>query len=157
MWTRRTWKTFVWWPSICYLRKDRHILIGASCSVREVKWLHSRWLHCGKSSNNMSKLLIGFPYCLNFKKSTNKIMTITQYILNYINPSSYYTGLFKMIVGVLATCHTQYTWDRSMCVFFYLIEQHKHCPLQSSPLYWLYTVPNVTSTVGMLPGTHFLW
>ena len=28
------------------------------------------------------------------------------------------TGLFKMIVGVLTTCHTQYTWDRSICVFF---------------------------------------
>jgi hypothetical protein len=24
------------------------------------------------------------------------------------------TGLFKMIVGVLTTCHTQYTRDRSM-------------------------------------------
>ena len=29
-----------------------------------------------------------------------------------------------MIVGVLTTCHTQYTSDRSMCIFFYLIEQH---------------------------------
>ena len=28
-----------------------------------------------------------------------------------------------MIVGVLTTCHTQYTWDRSVCIF-YLIEQH---------------------------------
>ena len=34
-----------------------------------------------------------------------------------------YTGLFKMIVGVLTTCHTQYTWDSSTCIF-YLIEQH---------------------------------
>ena len=23
-----------------------------------------------------------------------------------------------MIVGVLTTCHTQYTWDRSICIFF---------------------------------------
>ena len=29
-----------------------------------------------------------------------------------------YTGLFEMIVGVLTTCHTQYTWDRSICIFF---------------------------------------
>ena len=28
------------------------------------------------------------------------------------------TGLFKMIVGVLTTCHTQYTWDRSIRIFF---------------------------------------
>jgi hypothetical protein len=39
-----------------------------------------------------------------------------------------------------------------------LILQHfKHCPLQSSPLYWQYTVPNISSIVAMLPGTHFLW
>jgi len=25
-----------------------------------------------------------------------------------------YTGLLKMIVWVLTTCHTQYTWDSSM-------------------------------------------
>jgi len=35
----------------------------------------------------------------------------------------YCTRLFKMIVGVLTTCHTQYTWDSSICIF-YLIEQH---------------------------------
>jgi hypothetical protein len=39
-----------------------------------------------------------------------------------------------------------------------LILQHfKHCSVQSSPLYWRYTVPNVSSIVGTLPGTHFLW
>jgi len=30
-----------------------------------------------------------------------------------------YTGLFEMIVGILTTCHTQYTWDRSICVFIF--------------------------------------
>ena len=34
-----------------------------------------------------------------------------------------YTGLFEMIVGVLTTCHTQYTSYSSICTF-YLIEQH---------------------------------
>ena len=29
-----------------------------------------------------------------------------------------------MIVGVLTNLHTQYTWDSSICIFFYLIEQH---------------------------------
>ena len=28
-----------------------------------------------------------------------------------------YTGLFKMIVGVLTTCHTQHTSDNSICIF----------------------------------------
>ena len=30
-----------------------------------------------------------------------------------------YTGLFKMIVCVLTTCHTQYTWDRSICIIVF--------------------------------------
>jgi len=30
-----------------------------------------------------------------------------------------YTGLFRMIVGVLTTCHTQYTWDSSICIFLF--------------------------------------
>jgi len=29
------------------------------------------------------------------------------------------TGLFKMIVGVLTTCHTQYTSDNSLCIFLF--------------------------------------
>jgi len=29
------------------------------------------------------------------------------------------TGLFEMIVGVLTTCHTQYTWGRSICIFLF--------------------------------------
>jgi len=29
------------------------------------------------------------------------------------------TELFKMIVGVLTTCHTQYTWDSSICIFLF--------------------------------------
>jgi len=27
--------------------------------------------------------------------------------------------LFEMIVAVLTTCHTQYTWDRSICIFLF--------------------------------------
>ena len=27
--------------------------------------------------------------------------------------------VIKMNVGVLATCHTQYTWDRSVCIFLF--------------------------------------
>ena len=29
------------------------------------------------------------------------------------------TGLFEMIVGVLTTCLTKYTWDRSICTFLF--------------------------------------
>ena len=29
------------------------------------------------------------------------------------------TGLFKMTVGILTTCHTQYTSDSSICIFLF--------------------------------------
>jgi len=29
------------------------------------------------------------------------------------------TGLFEIIIWVLTTCHTQYTWDRSICFFLF--------------------------------------
>ena len=47
------------------------------------------------------------------------------YLRNYQTSStlsnkwSSYTGLLKMIVGVLTTCHTQYTWDGSICIFLF--------------------------------------
>jgi hypothetical protein len=43
------------------------------------------------------------------------------------------------------------------CYKDFILQHFKHCPLQSSPLYWRYTFPNVSAIVGMLPGTHFLW
>jgi hypothetical protein len=52
-----------------------------------------------------------------------------QYKLNILHPNHMWwiilnsvrknTGLFKMIVGVLTTCHTQYTWDSSICIFLF--------------------------------------
>ena len=30
-----------------------------------------------------------------------------------------YTGLLEMIVRVLTTCHKQYTWDSSICIFLF--------------------------------------
>ena len=37
----------------------------------------------------------------------------------HVHNITIYTGLFKMIVGVLTTCYTQYTWDSSICVFLF--------------------------------------
>jgi len=33
--------------------------------------------------------------------------------------STQYTVLFEMIVGVLTTCHSQYTSDSSICIFLF--------------------------------------
>jgi len=39
-------------------------------------------------------------------------------VCSQINTKHINTGLLKMIVGVLTTCHTHYTWDSSICIFF---------------------------------------
>ena len=41
------------------------------------------------------------------------------YICIYIYIYIHNTRILKMIVGVLTTCHTQYTWDRSICIFLF--------------------------------------
>jgi hypothetical protein len=38
---------------------------------------------------------------------------------NKIKQAGTNTGLFEMIVAVLTTCHTQHTWDRSICIFLF--------------------------------------
>ena len=59
-----------------------------------------------------------------------------------------YTGLFKTIVGVLTTCHTQYTWDRSICVF-YLIEQHSKFLLNTVQVLYICTLCDSTGLYGI--------
>ena len=54
------------------------------------------------------------------------------------------TGLFEVIVGVLTTCHTQHTSDRSMC-FFYLIEQHSKFLLHTLHVLYLCTLCESTN------------
>jgi len=44
-----------------------------------------------------------------------------------------------MIVGVLTTYHTQYTWDRSICIF-YLIEQHSKFLLRTVQVLYICTL-----------------
>jgi hypothetical protein len=46
---------------------------------------------------------------------------------------------------------------QNFCYKDFILQHFKLYPLQSGPLYWRYTVPNVSSIVEMLPGTHFLW
>ena len=35
------------------------------------------------------------------------------------------TGLFEITVGILTTCHTQYTWDRNICIFLFNRTTHQ--------------------------------
>ena len=43
----------------------------------------------------------------------------------------------------------------NFCYKDFILQHFKHCPLQSSPLYWRYTVP-VSSIVGKLPDSYGL-
>ena len=49
-----------------------------------------------------------------------------------------------MIVGVLTTCHTQYTWDRSICIFC-LIEQHSKFLLHTLQVLYICTLCDSTN------------
>ena len=49
-----------------------------------------------------------------------------------------------MTVGVLTTCHTHYTWDRSICIF-YLIQQHSKFLLHTLQVLYLCTLCNSTN------------
>jgi len=61
------------------------------------------------------------------------------------------TGLFEMIVGVFKTCDTQYTWDRSMCVF-YLTEQNSKFLLHSLQVLYMCILGDSTWLFEMIVG-----
>jgi len=64
------------------------------------------------------------------------------------------TGLFKMIAGVLTTCHTQYTSDSSICIF-YLIERHSKFLLHNFQLLYMCTLcdsTNINTIIEFVPN-----
>jgi len=68
------------------------------------------------------------------------------------------TGLFRMAVGVFTTCHTQYTWDRSICIFlFCLIEQHSKFLLHALQVLYMCTLcdsTNITTIIEFVPNVN---
>jgi len=52
----------------------------------------------------------------------------------------YIQGCVEMIVGVLTTCHTQHTWDMSICIFLNLIEQHSKFLLHTLQVLYMCTL-----------------
>jgi len=65
-----------------------------------------------------------------------------------------YTGLFEMTVGVLTTCHTQYTWDSSI-FFFYLIEQHSKFLLHTLQVLYMWNLcdsTNINTIIEFVPN-----
>ena len=68
-----------------------------------------------------------------------------------------------MVVGVLTTCHTQYTSDSSICIFFYLIEQHSKFLLHTLQVLYMCTLCDSTGLFEMIVGvlttchTQYTW
>jgi len=73
-----------------------------ACSIPKARNTHSKYI-----------ILIDFP----LQQWLHERATALRY--KYIHWLSCNTGLFEMIVGVLTTCHTQYTWDSSICIFIF--------------------------------------
>jgi len=65
------------------------------------------------------------------------------------------TGLFKMIVWVLTTSHTQCTWDSSIYVFFYLIEQHSKYLLHNLQALYMCTLCDSTNINLVIDNHHW--
>ena len=62
-----------------------------------------------------------------------------------------YTGLFEMTVGVLTTCHTQYTSDNNICTL-YLIEQHCQFLLHTLQVLYMWILCDSTGLFEMIVG-----
>jgi hypothetical protein len=76
---------------------------------------------------------------------------------NSLHVSSNLALIIRRISCINTTSGIQGVFKKrpNFCYKDFILQHFKHCPLQSSPLCWRYTVPNVSSIVGMLPGTHF--
>ena len=61
------------------------------------------------------------------------------------------TELFEITVGVLTACHTQYTSDSSICIF-YLIEQHSKFLLHTLQVLYMCTLCDYTGLFEMIAG-----
>ena len=57
-----------------------------------------------------------------------------------------------MIVGVLTTCHIQHTSDSSICIFFYLTEQHSKFLLHTLQVLYMCTLRDSTGLFEMIIG-----
>ena len=62
--------------------------------------------------------------------------------------------VIQMIVGVLTTCHTQHTWNSSICIF-YLIEHHPKFLLHTLQVLYMCTLcdsTNINTIIEFVPN-----
>jgi len=132
--TKCTSTVFCVWPDDGSMSRNMSllILITNTCCVYWLNKLLSIAKHNGMAPIKIYKycMLTRWPYeglfrlwcCEDACKSepawTSWALTPIQHTASYkerpVLTTRLYTGLLKMIVGVLTTCHTQYTWDSSI-------------------------------------------
>ena len=66
------------------------------------------------------------------------------------------TGLLKMIVGVLTTCHIQHTLDSIVCIF-YVIEKHSKFSLDTLQVLYICTLCDSTNINTIIYFVPYLW
>ena len=77
---------------------------------------------------------------------------VTTYWLIFVN------GLwlsFKFYAKNQYEAHSKKDRTLAIKILLLILQHFKYCPLQSSLLYWRYTVPSIFSIVGMLLGMHW--
>jgi hypothetical protein len=139
--------------------KNLHLLISFQykgihdllflCSVVQMSWVSQSYKACSKEDRTSAiKTLLLILQNLKHCPLQSSLNRAQRYITCVSLDGAMHPRVYK-------ACSKK---DRTFTIMTsLLILQHfKHCPLQSSPLYWRYTIPNVCSVVGMLPGTHFL-
>ena len=108
-------------------------LTGITFGLHEYLWTFmviSDWILVRVRNTGLCEMIVGVLttchtqytsdssiYVFYLKQQYSKFLLHTLQVL-YMCTLCDSTGLFEMIVGVLTTCHTQYTWDSSICVFF---------------------------------------
>jgi len=95
---------------------------SSSCRFPGVLWKVRVKLFCFnyQSQINLFHTQPFYFFGIQFKIIIPVFCLLNTFLFSCINLCIFlqYTGLFEMIVGVLTTCHTQYTSDSSICIFF---------------------------------------
>jgi len=147
-----------WW-TLCMMCKDclfSDIFISSDLKRRRLRWL----------LNNEVQVMWKEPAMAWFKLLSRIVVEIKQFhyfrttyftktLAKNVRLSGFsYTGLFEMFVGVLTTCHTKYTWNRSICIF-YLIEQHSKFLLYTLQVLYICTLcdsTNINTIIEFVPN-----
>ena len=144
--------TFVW--TAMYMH-------GICSSVNMFVFLNRVVFHRSRNDSEWTVRLCAFRVIKNTLTYMNAGSIKYVDVIKYFKNVFFYSQTFHCFVWFQATtakyevCSKK---DRTFAIktLLLILQRFKHCPPQSSPLYWQYTVPNVSSIFWMPPGTHLI-